>query len=137
MNASPIMLPNGQPAGGQGVAVTLVHDPGVMESVNNVAGGLARLHDVHLFTEAARRFAGDDADVYGGFEDATREVLNDLDAFHQEVARWGGEKREAMEAAMLAEQQAAEATAALDAQGDLETDDAAQAAADAELEVTA
>lgn len=128
---SPIMLPDGRPAGGnQGVAVTLVHDPGVSEAITN---GLARLHDVHLFTEATRRFKDDDAGVYEDrFGNAAREVLDDLNAFHHEVAAWGAEKQAAMDAAReaaAAEQEAAERAAALDAQGDVDTDDQAAAAA--------
>ena len=134
--ASGIMLPNGQPAGGGGVPVTLIHDPGVSEAIT---GGLARLHDVHLFTEAARRFRDDENDqAYGGeFGQATREVLDDLNAFHTEVAAWGSEKQAALHAAAIAEQEAAERAAALDAAGDPETDDDAQADADAALEATA
>lgn len=137
---SGIMLPNGQPAMPQGgVPVTLVHDPGVSEAITN---GLARLHDVHLFTEATRRFRTDDQDTYDGdFANATREVLDDLNTFHTEVAAWGAEKQAEMdaarEAAAAAEAEAAERAAALDAQGDPETDDEAQAEADAALEASA
>lgn len=128
-HASNIMLPNGQPAGGGGVPVTLIHDPGASEAITN---GLARLHDVQLFTEATRRFRADEHDTYDGeFGNAAREVLDDLNAFHHEVAAWGQEKQAAMQAAAeaaAAEQEAAERAAALDAQGNVDTDDDAAVA---------
>lgn len=80
------------------VQAQIVHDPGNLQ-------GLVRLHDVHLFLEASRRYRPDAAVAgdairggdYESFAAAATEVLDDLAEFGSAVGAWNAAHTESPE----------------------------------------